>query len=140
MGEFIGFFNHDDSYHPKYIEKMLAALKDSKADVVWAWTHEFPNTQFQPCHSGVGNIFIRRELFLKKGGFQMERGRKVLDSPAEPRIRFNIEDNPGFMDALLIENLRDDITVQKVCVPTIMHYHNIPFEGRIRPTNWGMLL
>lgn len=40
-GEFIGFLDPDDAYHPDYIQSMLETILESVSDIVICWTRHF---------------------------------------------------------------------------------------------------
>lgn len=118
-GEWLGFFCHDESYHPRYIELMLRKAETKpEADVVYcAWSYD-PSCTFRPAESSLGNFFIKTRVFTKAGGFE-------------------IAEEPGMCDALLIYKLAFEMGVKSVKEPATLYYHNVPFEPTIVPTNWG---
>lgn len=62
LGDWVGFFNDDDSYHDQYLEKMIR----DDADIVYCdWN--IPNCGFFPGSSTSGNFVIRTELARKVG-------------------------------------------------------------------------
>lgn len=64
-GEWIGFFNDDDSYQHDYLEKMLAAA--GKHDVVFCEWNENPNCAFAIYQSTAGNFIVRTQIAKQVG-------------------------------------------------------------------------
>jgi hypothetical protein len=64
-GEFIGFFNDDDSYALDYIEQMLATVEG--ADVAWCAWNENPDCAFVPGSSTAGNFIVSTDLAKQVG-------------------------------------------------------------------------
>jgi GT2 family glycosyltransferase len=64
-GDWVGFFNDDDSYTPDYIEKMLARTVD--ADVVYCGWNTHPGCTFNYGSSTSGNYIVRATLGRKVG-------------------------------------------------------------------------
>lgn len=60
-GEYLGFFNDDDSYHNDYIAKMLGV----SGDVVFCDWSGIANCQFRPGLSTSGNFIVRTDLARK---------------------------------------------------------------------------
>lgn len=114
-GDWIGFFCHDDSYHPRYLEFMLRLAEG--VDVVYSDWNDIPGCTFRSSSSTLGNFIVRKEVFLKAGGFP-------------------IMDDMGLSDAALINALVDaGVSLAKNKYP--MYYHNIPYSDTINPTVWG---
>lgn len=63
--EWLGFFNADDSYDDRYLEKMLAAAHGRDA-VFCDWTG-VPNCSFGLCSSTSGNFIVRTDIARKAG-------------------------------------------------------------------------
>jgi len=63
--DWIGFFNDDDSYAPKYIARMLREAP--KADVVYCGWNEQPHCEFALGKSTSGNFIVRSTLAKKVG-------------------------------------------------------------------------
>jgi len=59
-GDWVGFFNDDDSYSSDYLAKMLAAA--AGADVVYCGWNTYPNCTFNLGSSTSGNFIVRREF------------------------------------------------------------------------------
>ena len=114
-GDWIGFFCHDDSYHPRYIELMSAVTEDN--DIVFCDWNEVPaNCSWEPTSSTLGNFITRREKFLADGGFPVTDG------------------DAGYADARYILN---SFKSSRVHVPIVLYYHNTPYAQHINPTSWG---
>lgn len=69
----IGWFNHDDSYEPEFVERMMNAL-EAGADVAFCnWSHNGPqnniraDTEFRGGDSTSGNWVARTELVRSVG-------------------------------------------------------------------------
>ena len=116
-GEWIGFFCHDDSYHPRYIEMMME--RGQGREVVYCEWNDHPDCNFEACQSTLGNFFINRDTFMAMGGF-------------------SIAEEVGFTDALLIETLRE-MRVHLARLNVVLYYHNVPYDNNIVPTTWGEL-
>lgn len=63
-GEWVGFFNDDDSYSEQYLEKML---EDPDADVVYCSWNTIPSCDFRLGSSTSGNYIVRTELARRVG-------------------------------------------------------------------------
>ena len=114
-GDWLGFFNHDDSYHPRYIELMRALASDN--DIVYCdWSTIPQNCKWERDFSTVGNFIVRREKFLAKGGFPPLEGKE------------------GWADARFIEATSE---MPRIHLPAILYYHNVPYAQHIVPTYWG---
>ena len=126
--DFVGFFSCDDSYDGDYIERMLAAVETTGADVAYcqwdgAGLKGGDLCGFQPTESTLGNFIIRTSLINEIGGFPSH----------EPYH------NEGFRDARLIEEVRKRVT--KIARVNITMYHrNTPYDKSVRVTKWGKYL
>lgn len=122
-GDYVGFFNSDDSYDGDYIEKMLDAAETMRADAVycdWDGPGSVPRCEFQPCSSTLGNFIVRRSLLEQIGGFP----------------HYAPYNNEGFRDARLIEEIRrQGERVAKIGIS--LYHHNVPYHASIRATQWG---
>jgi|ERR1051325_809646 hypothetical protein len=117
---FVGFFCHDDSYSPEYIQTMIETAEAYGADVVFCPWNDIPNCKFAGCSSTLGNFIVRTQLLKEQGGF-----------PAPH------DGNEGMRDAALIEMLK--YTGAKiVSAGALMYYHNIPFLPGTKVTVWGV--
>jgi hypothetical protein len=70
--EWVGFFNDDDSYHPSYLERMLAtaaggANQTMVADVVYCGWNTYPACTFTYGSSTSGNFLVRTRLAQQTG-------------------------------------------------------------------------
>lgn len=114
-GKWLGFFNHDDSYHPRYIELMRALIGEH--DIVYCdWSTIPQNCTWERAVSTVGNFIVHREKFLEVGGFP------------------TLAEDEGHADARFIEATAD---VPHIHLPAILYYHNVPYAQHIKPTYWG---
>jgi hypothetical protein len=134
--DWIGFFNQDDSYHPRYIELMMEAATE-RVDVVWCRWNERPYCQWLPCDSTLGNFIIRRKVFNKLGGFPEPPQHGWLKSKAWPGTNFILDDNHGLRDGMLIDAINKSPDILVAHVPYLLFYHNVPFSKEQRVTNWG---
>lgn len=117
VGDFTGFFCHDDSYDGDYIEKMLDAADKTRADVVYCSWNDIPNCTFNACSSTLGNFIVRTSLLQEVGGFPEH-------------------ENEGLRDAALIEKLRSVVSsIARVNV--MLYYHNVPYIRGTRVSVWG---
>lgn len=66
--DYLGFFNHDDSYDRRYIEKMLAKADYLDLDYVFCAWNSIPNCQFHLGSSTSGN-WIGRTSLVKEAGY-----------------------------------------------------------------------
>lgn len=66
-GDFLGFFNDDDSYAADYLERMLSEQAERAADVVYCSWNEQPDCDFHLMHSTAGNFICRAELGREAG-------------------------------------------------------------------------
>lgn len=73
-GDFIGWFNHDDSYEPTYLQALLGAAEAEDADVAFCnWSHGGrgnnirQNTEFRGGDSTSGNWIGRTSLIREVG-------------------------------------------------------------------------
>lgn len=64
-GDWVGWFNSDDRYDRRYLEKMLA-LRDH-ADVVFCGWNEQPDCVFRPGSSTAGNFIVRTAVARRVG-------------------------------------------------------------------------
>ena len=74
-GDFIGWFNHDDSYEPTYIEELLGAVEREDADVAFCnWSHGGRGMdvnhacEFRGGNSTAGN-WIGRTALIREVGY-----------------------------------------------------------------------
>lgn len=131
-GDMLGFFSCDDSYRRDYISLMTEVARLHRSDVVWChWTsatnkvrHFFP-FEFKPANATLGNFIIRRNVFIRVGGFQ-----PFSEAP----------NNFGYFDAGLFEKLNSEKYVTITEVPSILYFHNFPVDIRVIPTVWGRAL
>lgn len=136
--EWLGFFCHDDSYDLTYIQQMMdKAQSFLRPDVVWCWWNDHPDCRFWPCDSTLGNFIIKRDMFLKHGGFPKPPMHGELRSPACPGVRFMLDDNHGFRDAMLIDSLIHDGECRVAAVSELLYFHNVPYDKMVSPTVWG---
>lgn len=63
-GDYLGFFNDDDSYDVRYLEKMLA---HAPAPVVYCGWSEFEDCEFRVGSSTAGNFIVSAELAREVG-------------------------------------------------------------------------
>lgn len=61
-GEYVGFFNDDDTYANHYLEVMLTRAAQTGADVVFCSWNEIPECAFQTCSSTAGNFIVRTSV------------------------------------------------------------------------------
>ena len=61
-GDYLGFFNDDDSYTLDYLEQMLGTAARTGADVVYCGWNEQPNCQFHLGSSTAGNFVARTSV------------------------------------------------------------------------------
>ena len=119
--DWLAFWCHDDSYHPRYLELMMAAAeKQPEAEVVYCNYNIWPECRFLQRQSTVGNFIITRSLFHTLGGFWRKQ-----------------RDNWGYADAAFI----DAINERGTCVahvPFTLYYHNVPFDPSVTATVWGI--
>lgn len=100
-GDYLGFFNDDDTYETTYLEKMLAAAERSSADAVFCDWNEIHPCSFAHSSSNSGNFIVRREVALEAGWTE-----RCYDA-----------------DGLFIERVREMPTIV-VHVPEILYFHN----------------
>ena len=139
--EWLGFFCHDDSYHPRYVELMMAfgdvrregPSNSAELDVVWCPWNDRPGCSFRPCDSTLGNFIVRRETFMKAKGFaEFGVGAQLVD----PWGRVFNGPNHGLRDAAFIKRVRAQTSrIEKVS--TLLYYHNVPFDESVKATSWG---
>lgn len=99
-GEWVGFFNDDDSYDRTYLERMLA--EETEADVVYCAWNEQPSAPFAITRSTAGNFVCRTELAREAGW----------------------TDRHYEADGTFIERLKA-LTDRIVRVHTILYFHNV---------------
>lgn len=66
-GEYVGFFNDDDTYANNYLEVMLTRAAQTGADVVYCSWNEIPDCAFQTCSSTAGNFIVRTSVGRRAG-------------------------------------------------------------------------
>lgn len=64
--DYVGFFNHDDSYSPLYVEKMMAAA-DAGFPIVYCGWNVYPDCHYSAGSSTSGNFVISVELARQAG-------------------------------------------------------------------------
>lgn len=96
----IGFFNDDDTYDRRYLERMLAA-SDGHDAVYCAW-NEQPSCDFRLTHSTAGNFVCRTDLAREAGWTD-----RVYEA-----------------DGLFIERL-NALTTRVARVNTLLYHHNV---------------
>lgn len=64
-GDWVGWFNHDDSYTSDYLERMLEQAVDH--DVVYCAWNAIPDCSFVGCSSTSGNFIVRTDLAKQVG-------------------------------------------------------------------------
>lgn len=64
--DYIGWFNHDDSYDPHYIAEMMW-LAELGSDVVYCGWSENHNPQFRASNSTSGNYIVKVDVARKAG-------------------------------------------------------------------------
>ena len=64
-GNWVGWFNDDDTYDPHYLETMLKHA--GHADVVYCDWNENPDATFQLFRSTAGNFIVKTEIAKKVG-------------------------------------------------------------------------
>lgn len=129
-GDYCGFFCHDDSYSPFYVQKMLELAEAKDLDVVYCSWNDLPDCTFAPCESTLGNFIVRTSLLQTLGGF--------------PPCRRN----EGLRDSYLISLLGMHQPMDGTSSPIqpavsigrvnhTLYFHNRPFLPSIRPSVWG---
>jgi hypothetical protein len=66
-GDYMGFFNDDDSYELNYLERMLDTVTETDADVVWCAWNEQPDCEFRSLKSTAGNFVVSVGLAKELG-------------------------------------------------------------------------
>jgi GT2 family glycosyltransferase len=66
-GDWLGFFNDDDSYEADYLETMLDEAEADDVDVVWCAWNEQPRCAFRKYESTAGNFVVRASLAKQVG-------------------------------------------------------------------------
>jgi len=121
LSEWTGFFNHDDSYAPNFIEAMTTLGDETEADVVYCPWSGIPRCTFRPQSSTLGNWIARTSLLKRLGGF-----------PLHPK-------GHAWRDAGMIELLqREAKFIAKH--PDILYFHNKPFLAGTRTTRFGEVI
>ena len=100
-GDYVGFFNDDDSYDLRYIEKMMIAAEMSGADAVYCDWSGIPSCDFCLGSSTSGNYIVRTEL-----------GRQV-----------GYTDRHYEADGTFIDKIREAAD-RVVKVPELLYWHN----------------
>jgi glycosyl transferase family 2 len=149
--DYVGFFNHDDSYDLTYIEKMMGALEAADADVAWCRWDENNHligaremNAFEPFYSTVGNFFVRTELFRKIGGFPFDEVQRMVVWAAGAMLAGSNTElmidptatGEGWLDAAAITRLLNT-TDKIVKVDERLYHHNVPYDPTLRPSVWG---
>jgi hypothetical protein len=119
--EWVGFFNHDDSYHETFIDQMLAQGENTDADVVYCPWSGIPRCTFRPQSSTLGNWIARTSLLKRLGGF-----------PLHPK-------GHAWRDAGMIELLNREAKAIVKC-PDLLYFHNKPFLPGTRTTRFGEVI
>jgi hypothetical protein len=65
--DYLGFFNDDDSYHPAYLEMLMAAAERADADAVYCDWSGMSNCGFHAGSSTSGNFIVRTQLAREVG-------------------------------------------------------------------------
>ncbi|GBU25166.1 glucosyltransferase [Fibrobacteria bacterium R8-3-H12] len=55
-GEFIANLDHDDTYHPQFLEKMYAKITETNADFVWCKCNYYKTIPYQLCENREENV------------------------------------------------------------------------------------
>jgi hypothetical protein len=154
-GEFVGFFAHDDSYEPEFLELMLGAAEGK--DVAFCWWDEVNQVilggqrrvceaeTFEQFYATLGGFIVRTTLLRRLGGFpfnkieELKRKAALFGAANEAQLGMpeDIEETAiGWLDGALIEMLRK-ATPRIACVKKVLYHHNIPYREDIRPMVWG---
>jgi hypothetical protein len=149
--EFVGFFNHDDSYELSYIERMLGTAVKEGADIVYCgWTRrdalkEITATLpavFRPFESTLGAFIVRTSAMLEVGGFPVEVTddlRMFMDYlcfKCEGRDAEIVTAAKGCGDARAIWAL-GRLGLKAVPVFQTLYHSNTPYKGIAKPMTWG---
>lgn len=154
--QYVGFFNHDDSYELNYIERMMNALAETDADIAYCDWDE-PNKamidgfrvldkcKFRAFESTLGNFIVRTSMIQSIGGFPVNATSSLISSAAlaaAAAARQGLEINMGattlgWTDGLLITAL-GEMTSKIVHVEGVLYHHNRPYWNDIRPMVWGV--
>ena len=65
-GDYIAWFNHDDSYNPDFIEQMMREAENG-ADVVYCGWSGNSNPEFKASNSTSGNYIVRTQVGRNAG-------------------------------------------------------------------------
>jgi hypothetical protein len=104
-GDYLGFFNDDDSYSLDYVERLMSRA-ELGVDAVWCDWNEIPNCDWALCSSTSGNYVIRAEL-ARQVGYQ----HRAYEA-----------------DGLFIEDLKRAGAVAAK-VPELPYFHNVQEES-----------
>lgn len=66
-GDWVGFFNDDDSYDPAYLERMLDKATELDVEAVWCSWNENPGGDFRKFEATAGNFIVRTPLAQEIG-------------------------------------------------------------------------
>lgn len=106
-GDYLGFFNDDDSYSMDYVEKMLEAVDGY--DVAYCAWNKIPTCEFKTHNSTSGNYIVRTGL-ARAVGYPTERDQSG-------RLRY--DSDGGF-----ITRLNDGGAQVAPKVEEILYFHN----------------
>ena len=101
-GDFMGFFNDDDSYDLTYIEKLLNATEDGFYDVAYVGWNSIPYCEFRTHHSTSGNYIVRTSI-ARRADYE----HRVYDS-----------------DGKFIESIKEIGAVVAPRVDGVLYFHN----------------
>lgn len=66
-GDYVGFFNSDDSYNLGFVDVMMCEAEERHADVVFCGWNTYPDCEFRLGSSTSGNFIVSRDLALTVG-------------------------------------------------------------------------
>lgn len=107
-GDFLGFFNDDDSYTMDYIERMMGAVLEGYDVAYCAW-NRIPQCEFKTHSSTSGNYIVRTGL-ARAVGYPTERD-------TSGRLRY--DSDGGF-----ITMLNDAGALVAPKIEDILYFHN----------------
>lgn len=148
--EYVGFFNHDDSYELNYVELMLATAKKKDADVVscrWDQVDQLGcfvrmRPWFRPGTATLGSFIARTSMLLDVGGFPTDINDSLLqhvDGAVYGYEGTDVDLNVtarGWSDSRLIWALRRQ-GASTAEVDEVLYHRNMPYKGVARPMVWG---